>query len=716
MLLFTVGYLLYMATDNDLFIGFLSPVHSLLVGDTLQIKLLRSAVFFVFPLVIGYLVYNKATPQYFPPIESRQAHVGGPASINFKGEKDLVLQETENPLRNDKSNFASHVEEGRQVYFKNCMLCHGDNVDGAGLFADGLNPRPANFRDQTTIAQLQESYVFWRVAKGGPGFGEEGTPWNSAMPVWETFLTEDEIWKVILYIYDASGFQPRTWEKEPAKGGSAPSGTTTASHSSALFAKPAYAQAVPSDDIKKVYLDKCSGCHGLEGAGDGPAADFLRPRPRDFTFGTYKFRTTASGELPTDADLTLTIKKGLPGSSMPAWEGAISDSDINGLIHYIKSFSERFKDATPPKTVALKNPPTATADSIKRGRAAFDKAGCVKCHGNEGRGDGPSFPTLTDDWDQPILPTDLHKPWTLRNGAGPADIFRTVTTGLNGSPMPSFADTLTDDERSDLANYISSLFDRRTSDVVVKSKLIRPSKDNPDADLPTTPDDTAWASAPFTDFTLIGQVSFDPRNFTPTLDHVRVQSVYNEFHVAFKLTYGDHSDSRPPAPGAATPAGGDESDVSEAPKLPDSFAIQFPSALPEPKRPKPYFMDGDHNLSVDLWTWTAGESPDKDTLRDIVASGQKPEDHREDPALSKLLDGKAVFKDGQRQIVIQRSLTTEGGAGIQFQPGVFIPIAFSGWDGFNGDEGMKKSVSAWYYLILEPPKPIQAYFMPPFAL
>jgi len=90
--------------------------------------------------------------------------------------------------------------------------CHGDHLDGLGHFASGLNPLPANFQDNGTIAQLTESFVFWRVAKGGPGLPREGTPWNSAMPAWEEFLTEDEIWSVVLFLYDQTGWKPRTWE------------------------------------------------------------------------------------------------------------------------------------------------------------------------------------------------------------------------------------------------------------------------------------------------------------------------------------------------------------------------------------------------------------------------------------------------------------------------------------------------------------------------
>jgi len=93
------------------------------------------------------------------------------------------------------------------------MFCHGDYLDGAGHFAEAFNPLPANFRDSGTLSMLEEAYVFWRVADGGPGLPDGATPWNSAMPAWEDFLTEEEIWQVVLYIYEGSGSTPRTWEE-----------------------------------------------------------------------------------------------------------------------------------------------------------------------------------------------------------------------------------------------------------------------------------------------------------------------------------------------------------------------------------------------------------------------------------------------------------------------------------------------------------------------
>ena len=127
---------------------------------------------------------------------------------------DLVAED--NPYRaleaEDPEQFAVHVENGRRIYYENCVYCHGDDMAGDGLFAHGFNPIPADFQDATTIAMLQESYIFWRIAKGGPGLPPESTPWFSAMPAWELFLTEEEMWDVTLFLYDYTGHRPRARE------------------------------------------------------------------------------------------------------------------------------------------------------------------------------------------------------------------------------------------------------------------------------------------------------------------------------------------------------------------------------------------------------------------------------------------------------------------------------------------------------------------------
>lgn len=167
------------------------------------------------PILVATRVYVNATSEPSPPISVRTVHPPPPISISFR-ETEIDLVAGDNPYReletSDPEAFQGHLENGLRIYYENCLLCHGSELNGDGLFAHGLDPIPTNFRDATTIAILQESYLFWRIAKGAPGLPDEATPWSSSMPAWEPFLTEEEIWDVISFLYDYTGQRPRAVE------------------------------------------------------------------------------------------------------------------------------------------------------------------------------------------------------------------------------------------------------------------------------------------------------------------------------------------------------------------------------------------------------------------------------------------------------------------------------------------------------------------------
>ncbi len=169
----------------------------------------------VIPVFLGYGAYRQASLGVQPPSSGRTVHPAPPDEITFKGKRiDLITGD--NPYRKlettDKEAFASHLENGRKIYYQNCVFCHGDNMEAEGNFAHGFDPLPANFLQATTIAMLEESYLFWRIAKGGPGLPEAGTPWLSSMPAWEDRLSEEDIWDVIMFLYEFTGHRPRAKE------------------------------------------------------------------------------------------------------------------------------------------------------------------------------------------------------------------------------------------------------------------------------------------------------------------------------------------------------------------------------------------------------------------------------------------------------------------------------------------------------------------------
>jgi mono/diheme cytochrome c family protein len=217
------------------------------------------------------------------------------------------------------------------------------------------------------------------------------------------------------------------------------------------------AAATPAaSDGKTIYEAHCANCHGVAGKGDGPASSLLTVRPRDFTLGRYKLRSTESGSVPTDDDLVRTIKTGMHGSAMPEWSVFLNDTQVQAVATYVKSFSRRF-GSEKPQAITLADPPASSPDSIARGRAVYEKLKCASCHGDDGTGRGAVTSDLKDDFNRPIAASKLTEPWTFRGGANARDILLRFRTGMSGSPMPSFKDAATDVEMGHLANYVVSL-------------------------------------------------------------------------------------------------------------------------------------------------------------------------------------------------------------------------------------------------------------------
>jgi hypothetical protein len=210
-----VGILLWVSDNEERWREFKKPITRTLVDP--KRKPVRAALLVALPLLVAFVTWNQVKPTLAAPPSFRAIHPAPPGQITFQG-RSINLTGLENPLRS-RGSLEEHAEEGKRIYYENCLPCHGDLLNGDGHFAQAFNPIPANFEDVGTIAQLTESYVFWRIAKGGPGLPNEGAPWNSSMPAWEAFLTEDEIWSVIIFLYQQANKTPRTWEEEGGAAG-----------------------------------------------------------------------------------------------------------------------------------------------------------------------------------------------------------------------------------------------------------------------------------------------------------------------------------------------------------------------------------------------------------------------------------------------------------------------------------------------------------------
>jgi mono/diheme cytochrome c family protein len=224
-----------------------------------------------------------------------------------------------------------------------------------------------------------------------------------------------------------------------------------------LMAGAACAQDVGDANRGKLVYEKyCVLCHGEQGDGKGHFSEATTPVPRDFRQGTFKWRSTPSGSLPTDADLERVLITGLYGTSMSSLATTLTHAQRLDVVAYIKTFSPRFATEKPQPPIIIPPEPPYTAKSVERGEAVYQKFNCAQCHGDGAEGDGPSADDLTDDWGNPIVPYDLTE-GHIKCGNSGREIYRVFIGGLNGTPMPSFADSISPDEAWDLVHFIQSL-------------------------------------------------------------------------------------------------------------------------------------------------------------------------------------------------------------------------------------------------------------------
>jgi cytochrome c oxidase cbb3-type subunit I/II len=205
-----------------------------------------------------------------------------------------------------------------------------------------------------------------------------------------------------------------------------------------------------------VYARWCVSCHGQLGDGRGYSAQWLEPRPRDFTSGIFKCRSTPSGTLPTNDDLIRTLTVGLYHTYMPPW-AVIGVPQMRAVTEYLKTFSSKWKEEAPGVSITIPTEPANDDASRKRGRTIWKNNQCEKCHGPEGKGNGASAPTLRDDWGFPDQPFNFAASDKRKCGTTNADLYRTFMTGVNGSPMPSFGDSISPQDAWDLVHYVLSL-------------------------------------------------------------------------------------------------------------------------------------------------------------------------------------------------------------------------------------------------------------------
>jgi len=469
------------------------------------------------------------------------------------------------------------------------------------------------------------------------------------------------------------------------------------------------AQDAQMERGRQVYDRWCASCHGIEGDGLGPAAGYMLPRPRDFTRGLYQIRTTAGGEIPTDDDIMRIINEGMPGTTMPGWRDQLGRRDREALVVYLKSFYPPFETMPEPEAMDFGRAPRASDDLLEEGRRYYDEIECWQCHGQAGRGDGPSAPEQVDDWDFPIRAANLTQNWRFSGGGSVEEIYRRLVTGLDGTPMPAHWDLveggfMTEEQLWGVAHYVRSLSPERAPRV---REVIRAGRVEP-GEVPTSLDDELWGEAEAFFIPLAGQIIILPRWFDPAVSSLRVQALHDDGEVAFRITWSDRSESPDPrwmewqerVLAVMEPREGEP--VEPAPR-PDRLVVQFPPEIPV-GMDRPFFMMGDSRRPVYLWTWQSDEvGAGKATARGM---------HDIQP-LPGTLQSEARWEDGQWQLLLRRALSTDDPENeLQFETGVSIPIAFFVWDGDNGEDGTRGALSSWFFVHLEREAPPSTYVAP----
>ena len=417
---------------------------------------------------------------------------------------------------------------------------------------------------------------------------------------------------------------------------------------------------------KKMYEQHCARCHGVEGNGRGPDAPRLVPQPRDFTVGTFKIRSTASGTPPTDEDLYWTVTKGLPGSGMPAW-GGLSDEERWQLVYYVKQFAN-FGDRKPEPVSMGKDPGSEGAD-LAKGRRVYDTLQCAACHGKLGRGDGPSAPSLVDDWNQPIRAANLTQGWTYRGGSHQQDIYLRFTAGIDGTPMPSYAEAASDEDRWQLAYYVQSLQEEPHWEMAVPVARAAGA-------LPATPGDPAWSAAPAVDLGMQGLVYVAGATSAATVKAVRVQALTDGQELTLRLSWDD-----PTLSSAATP--------------PDALAVAFrPEQESGPLPPASWYNAPP--VARDLCYWSSAAN----AAREQVATTVAPMARDRDTGAVRI--SASTYEDGRWALVLRRPLRVNDLTGAVTLAGQqAVPFSVAIWDGGRQEEGRHGAFSTWVPLVFD---------------
>ena len=462
---------------------------------------------------------------------------------------------------------------------------------------------------------------------------------------------------------------------------------------------------------RNIYLHMCVYCHGRDGNGGGTATDYLYPWPRDFRKGIFKFRTTPTGTLPRDEDLYRTIIRGVPGTSMPAWGDALSPQDTWALVNLIKSFSDRFRAEAPGKPIEIK-PVPSSKELIAHGKKLYVKHKCVDCHGATGRGNGRLAESLMDAWKHAVFVHDITNPNYYKSGHDPKDIYRTISTGLDGTPMNSYAH-LPEKDRWALVHYVRSNFRKGFQKGEFETDI---TSYHVPYELDTNPNSPVWKNVRSTNLVLR---PLSARR--GAIEIINVASVNNGEVLAIRLKWKDPSKN-----------GFVE---GRADMFTDGVAVQLALGdvtLHTHGHNEPFFGMGNRGKPVNIWHWKAGLEETLEASEDseystggvdmdalifggvmsnpVTKLGTTQENSVEElnsegfgsitpqPQEYQNVEGTGVWKDGEWTVVFTRTFAVSGKWDAVLDKKEPLLTAFAVWDGQKEDRNGRKVVSVWQRL------------------
>ncbi len=503
-------------------------------------------------------------------------------------------------------------------------------------------------------------------------------------------------------------------------------------------------KSISSLSGQESFIKNCVVCHGEKGLGDGLAAKFLFPKPRNFSDVLFKVRSTSSGDVPTDQDLFDTVKNGMPGSAMPSFSYLREEERWN-LVEYLKTLGVKkagnrevnvWKIRRKPNVIKVPPEPELIAGLLSKGKELYlDKnIACRECHGEQGKGDGPKASTLKDDWGYPIIPNDFTR-GIYKGGGSVSDIYLRFTTGMAGTPMPSFEESLPNDrDRWALSYYVQSLAGKKVARQLSQEKIVARKIDK---EITLNPQDDIWKKTKAVEIPLM--LLWQRQKVT---EGISVKALHNGKNIALLFEWEDSVvNSRFIRHGDFT----------------DAVAVQFPLT-----DPRGHFSMGSKEDPVNIWQWRLDRQMDLEKFLEVedVYTGMVRDDYqfahpdypksleKEGPipispaqfhdktyitgwgagnqfsnpkrlrAVEELnavgfstleiqepgdqgVTGRGIWNNGKWQVVFIRSMKTSSEKDVQFESGKEGSIAFAIWDGERRDRDGQKAVSYWQVLEIE---------------